>query len=391
MMPLIALTRRALWSLVLTRKLPGGRLWEYRILICAIALGLIALVPWTTSPRTADALVNCSVADLSVDSTELALLSLINNYRAQNGVPPLTMSANLNRAASWMARDMALNNRLSHTDSLGRDFGLRLRQCEVNMNASLGETLGAGQTTAQSIFDGWRNSPGHRSIMLSGTYVQVGLARYFGSTWYWAADFSSFNDGTNIGGGGPAPKSGSISASPNPCRISGAAGSCSTTLNWSTQNSTAAEVTVQLGSGSEALFAAGTSGSAAAPWIGRPPSQYTFRLYDRSAGSRALLSQVVVTSTAAASGTISASPNPCLIGAGGLCSTTISWGTQNAAGVEITVQMPGGPEVLFAGGPSGSANAPWIANSPSHYTFRLYDRSSGSRVLLSSVSVSGRR
>ncbi|HEY7270244.1 MAG TPA: CAP domain-containing protein, partial [Dehalococcoidia bacterium] len=112
------------------------------------------------------ALTNCNVSDLTVDSEERAFLTLINNYRAQNGAPTLTISVNLNRSASWMALDLGAKNYFSHTDSLGRDPSKRAQDCGFPGGA--GENIAAGTVidTAQEAFDLWRNSSGHNANML---------------------------------------------------------------------------------------------------------------------------------------------------------------------------------------------------------------------------------
>src|SRR5437764_920605 len=57
----------------------------------------------------------------TLDSEQSAFLTLINNYRAQNGLGPLQVSVTLQNSSQWMSTDMATKNYFSHTDSLGRD------------------------------------------------------------------------------------------------------------------------------------------------------------------------------------------------------------------------------------------------------------------------------
>lgn len=154
--------------------------------------------------QRADALTNCSVTHDALDSEEQAFLTLINQYRAQNGLGPLTISTNLNRAAAWMVEDMATKGYFSHTDSLGRSPYQRAIDCGYPSGAGENLAAGSGWSTAQAAFDAWRNSPGHNQNMLTGYYQQIGIARYYqaGSPygWYWATNFGATNDGT--GGGG---------------------------------------------------------------------------------------------------------------------------------------------------------------------------------------------
>ncbi len=152
----------------------------------------------------ASALTNCVVTDLSIDGEEQAFLTLINQYRAQNGLGALGMSENLNRAASWMAADLAQKGYFSHTDSLGRSPSTRATDCGYPQGA--GENLAAGTawSTAQAAFDAWKASSGHNANMLNSSYRQIGIARHYqaGSQygWYWVTDFGMTNDGTTAGG-----------------------------------------------------------------------------------------------------------------------------------------------------------------------------------------------
>jgi hypothetical protein len=167
---------------------------------------LAALAMTVADGHRAGALTNCDVTHDGNDAEELAFLTLINNYRSQNGLGTLTISTNLNRGAAWMAEDLAKNNYFSHTDSLGRSAYQRAIDCGYPSGA--GENLAAGGAwaSAQAAFTAWQNSPGHNANMLGQYYRQIGIARYYlaGSQygWYWATTFGTTNDGTGGGGGG---------------------------------------------------------------------------------------------------------------------------------------------------------------------------------------------
>ena len=173
--------------------------------VIATAAGAAALI----DQRPASALSNCSVSDLSMDSEETAFLGLINQYRAQNGLGALTISTNLNRAASWMVIDLATKNYFSHTDSLGRSPATRSVDCGYPVGA--GENLAAGtvRDTAQEAFDAWKASSGHNANMLTSYYQQIGIARYYSGSstygWYWGTDFGTVNDGTSGTGASTPP------------------------------------------------------------------------------------------------------------------------------------------------------------------------------------------
>ncbi|MGE5594780.1 MAG: CAP domain-containing protein [Hyphomicrobiales bacterium] len=173
-----------------------------------VAVLLLAGAVTTLTTRTAHALTNCTVSDSSValDAEESRFLTLINNYRAQNGLAALSVSTNLNRSSAWLAQDLGAKAYFSHTDSLGRSPSTRAQNCGYPSGA--GENIAAGtvKDTAQEAFDMWKASSGHNANMLNASYRQIGIARAYvaGSPygWYWVTDFGLVNDGTSGSAGG---------------------------------------------------------------------------------------------------------------------------------------------------------------------------------------------
>lgn len=150
----------------------------------------------------AGALTNCSVSggDQAVDPAEQELLNLVNEYRVANGRGPLAMDPDVTRAAAWFARDMATKNYIGadHRDSFGRDIQTRLTQCDVSFNW-WAENVAWGYTTAQEVFDQWRNSPTHDTNMLRPQVTLAGVGRAFNASsdadWYWVLDLTSPGSG----------------------------------------------------------------------------------------------------------------------------------------------------------------------------------------------------
>ena len=108
------------------------------------------------------------------------------------------------------------------------------------------------------------------------------------------------------------------------------------------------------------------------------------------------MASVTVTGTGAppASGTISASPNPCTIAEGrSTCTSTIRWTIQNTTMARMFYSHNGARERYFTlvrG--DGSRPVPWIKGPPNEYVFSLYDYTGGARgALLASVTVTGTR
>ncbi len=183
----------------------------------------VALVAGMSAVGVAPAgsLTNCTVSasEQAIDAEEQQLLVLINQYRAQHGRGPLSFSPDVTRAAAWFSRNMADTNTFpaDHRDTLGRDVGTRLTECDVRWSR-YAENIAAGPPDAQSIFNLWKDSPSHNTNMLDPNVTLAGIARAYGPNtqygWYWTLDLTAppattitgstwYSDGTNAKSGGP--------------------------------------------------------------------------------------------------------------------------------------------------------------------------------------------
>lgn len=118
-----------------------------------------------------------------------------NAERAAQGLPPLKRQENLNAAASWLARDMAVQGYFAHTDKQGRNIAPRLPDFGYTHYAYIGENIAAGQATPAAAMRGWMNSPGHRANLLNPHFreIGVGYASRQNSPFrhYWVQDFGA--------------------------------------------------------------------------------------------------------------------------------------------------------------------------------------------------------
>jgi uncharacterized protein YkwD len=165
--------------------------WKIPVPVLAVPLLLLMVVTTSTgllSPKKAEAL----------DSEEQTFLTTINDYRAQNGLGPVSENSTLDSDARWMANDMATNNYFSHQDSLGRDPFARMDAMGYGYNTWRGENLVAGTETAAHSFQMWHDSPEHNANMLGSHYTVIGIARAYSATstfgWYWATEFGGEDD-----------------------------------------------------------------------------------------------------------------------------------------------------------------------------------------------------
>lgn len=112
------------------------------------------------------------------------LLSLINSYRSQNGLPALKHDPVLDDVSQKMARHIA--NRDSMDTWQHSSFGLSQRLNKANYDNYAGaENLGAGYADLPAAFRGWQGSEGHNKNLLNPYVTRVGVARTNRNTGKW--------------------------------------------------------------------------------------------------------------------------------------------------------------------------------------------------------------
>jgi uncharacterized protein YkwD len=156
-----------------------------------IALTLVAMV--VASPGAAAAATPIEASPVSA-SAQSDLIALINGYRANNGLQPVSSSGALAGAATWMAGDMAARNYIGHVSSDGRSPTQRIAAFGYPATSMYtGENLGAGYGTAGAVLAGWQASAAHNAVLLNPNYNAIGVGLIYNASstykWFWAADF----------------------------------------------------------------------------------------------------------------------------------------------------------------------------------------------------------
>ena len=120
-----------------------------------------------------------------------AMFESLNQYRRENGLPPLIYSTRLEAAAESHLRDLWQRNFFSHTNPDGKGPGARAVAAGF-CHQYVGENLAAGQTTVENAMQAWKNSPGHNANMLEPLYVYVGVSYSIDPSGrrYWAQEFA---------------------------------------------------------------------------------------------------------------------------------------------------------------------------------------------------------
>lgn len=110
------------------------------------------------------------------------VLTLVNQERAKVGAPALALHTGLQRAALLKSKDMADKNYFDHqSPTYGSPYDL-LRSQGISFSAA-GENIAAGHRTAESVMEGWMNSPGHRANILSSDFTHIGIGIYRGGSY----------------------------------------------------------------------------------------------------------------------------------------------------------------------------------------------------------------
>lgn len=105
-----------------------------------------------------------------------AAASMISGYRANNGLPAVSLDPALTQLARQQAEAMAARDRLDHAAT--RDFVARLKASGYDAR-SAAENISAGYHTLAEAFSGWRDSPPHRANMLLKGATRMGIAAVY--------------------------------------------------------------------------------------------------------------------------------------------------------------------------------------------------------------------
>ena len=120
---------------------------------------------------------------------EHRLITLVNAFRVEQGVPALRPSEVLTRAARAYADFIAVNDYWPDNPHTGPDGSTPTSRAQaLGYSGVVGENLLWGQLNADRCSVAWRNSPPHRENMLSPRYTEIGVALAVEPTWDYAND-----------------------------------------------------------------------------------------------------------------------------------------------------------------------------------------------------------
>jgi uncharacterized protein YkwD len=145
---------------------------------------LLQSISATAAPRVSGTsslvylpIVSSSAAESPRIAMARQVVELTNQERARYGCAPLAISAQLSAAADRHSRDMAVNDRFSHTGSDGSTMEGRVQDAGYSYKR-LAENIAVGQSTPADVVSAWMNSTGHRQNILNCELHEIGVGFY---------------------------------------------------------------------------------------------------------------------------------------------------------------------------------------------------------------------
>lgn len=135
--------------------------------------------------------------DSQDDATIAGVLRVVNLERTARGLGAVSVNEILQRAAKWMAEDLAASDALDHTDSRHRGLPSRLQAFGYEDPRLLAENVAEGQETPTAVVSSWLHSAPHRANLLHPEVREAGVGHAINSLGqhYWVLDLgTTFNN-----------------------------------------------------------------------------------------------------------------------------------------------------------------------------------------------------
>lgn len=137
--------------------------------------------PKTVVLAQAPAPIKAPVAPKTAEKSTNAMISMVNDQRAQAGLSPVSYNGALARGAKKRACTLAKTGQWSHA-------GLHQAHIEAlgyPKSGHGGENLAKEKATQADAFIAWMNSPSHKAQILTPEYIHAGAAECGGIWVLW--------------------------------------------------------------------------------------------------------------------------------------------------------------------------------------------------------------
>lgn len=147
-------------------------------LILLLLLGIFVLSLLALISNHYASFLRSSIKGASTDLSATQIITLTNQVRSQQGLPPLTENHQLTQAAFTKAQHMLQTGNFNHSYT---DSGTQIQPWDFITQSGYdyyyaGENLARGFTSSPELLDSWLTSPSHRSNLLSSHYQHIGVA-----------------------------------------------------------------------------------------------------------------------------------------------------------------------------------------------------------------------
>ena len=139
-----------------------------RLVLASVALAAVAtLVGPVAHPQPASA--------STASYMEGLLVKWINDARASRGIPRLTVGTKLTDYAGDRAAKMASTNKMAHPSCLGCELNARDIDWSTCGEVIAGNTYPWGYQAAKTLYNSWKGSSGHWSLLMSRNFKRFGV------------------------------------------------------------------------------------------------------------------------------------------------------------------------------------------------------------------------
>jgi len=125
-------------------------------------------------PALAVGVLGVAQSDVAPPASALQVVELMNQERANRGLPPMKVSAELTQAAQVHAKNLSTDRFFDHNDLNGKSAGDRAREAGYRWTL-IAENIAAGQNSPAEVMHTWMNSPKHRDNILNARVMEVGV------------------------------------------------------------------------------------------------------------------------------------------------------------------------------------------------------------------------
>ncbi|WP_405712706.1 CAP domain-containing protein [Streptomyces xanthophaeus] len=146
------------------------------------------VIPAPTTPAPKPTPTPAPTPDDGHSAEEVAVVTLVNQARAQAGCGPVRANPPLAALAGAFSKDMATRGFFDHTDPDGNSPWDRA--AKAGLSGLAAENIARGQGDAASVMTAWMDSPGHKANILNCEFRTLGVGVHVaaGGPW-WTQEF----------------------------------------------------------------------------------------------------------------------------------------------------------------------------------------------------------